>query len=98
MESYRKIRDNLVFTYHSKDNLKGNRIDSDRTDITIHQIVLAIQRGIVGFCGSRRMKKTYKGVEVIYKRDSQGKYVVITYYRKYRKNKYRNNYKKVLTY
>ncbi|WP_405101632.1 hypothetical protein [Oceanobacillus sp. FSL H7-0719] len=92
MESYKEIRDKLVLTYHSKDNLHGKRIDCDRTDISVHQVVMAIQRGIISFCGNRRFGKTYKGVKVVYKVDrNTGEYVVITYYR-VRKNKSKKLY------
>lgn len=89
-DKYYEIRNNLVLTYHSRDNLYGNRNDCDRTDISIHQIVMCILNGMIGFCGNKRMKKTYKGIETIYKRDKAGKYVIITYYR-VNKNK---NYQK----
>jgi len=89
MEKYEDIRSNLVFTKHGKDNLYGQRKGTDRSDITIHQIVLAIQKGVLSFCGHKRFGKTYKGVKVIYKKDAKGKYVVITYY-----HTPRNNYKK----
>lgn len=81
VESYDNIRNKLVLTRHSKDNYHGNRDDgSDRSDITIHQIVMAIQKGRIGFCGHKRFKKDYGGIRVIYKVDNEGNYVVITYY------------------
>lgn len=83
MDSYDNIRNNLVLTYHSKENLYNKRCDGvDRSDISIHEIVMSIWKGrISSFAGHRRMMKTYRGVTVLYKVDEEGKYVVITYYR-----------------
>lgn len=98
MDKYTEVRENLILTYHGKDNFYGNRKDCDRTDITVHQITSAIAFGVAGFAGNRRMIKTYKGVTVVYKVDKDGKNVVITYYKAGAKKKYKNKRRKSLTY
>lgn len=75
-----EVKSKLVFTYHGKDNLKWRR-----KGITVDEIVEAISRGVIGFAGHKRFKKTLNNLTVIYKIDDDGNIVVITYYRDYRK-------------
>ena len=81
-DRYLEVRSKLVLTNHSKDNFQGYRGDKDnRTDIQIYKIVNCILKGQLSFAGHLRMMKTFKGIVVIYKRDNDGNYVVITYYK-----------------
>lgn len=98
MDKLQEVKSNLVLTYHSKDNYYGNRVGYDRTDISIHQVASAIAYGQLGFAGHRRYKVTHKGLTVLYKKDQDGKYVIITYYKRKPRNKYKNKSKKLLTY
>lgn len=100
-DKYIQVRDNLIFTFHGKDNIMGTRTDNqNRTDIPLHMIVSCICYGIAGFAGSKRFKKTLRNLEVIYKLDKETdpdnvKYVVITYYR-VNKKKYLNPVDRIL--
>lgn len=85
-KKYKEIKENLVLTYHGKDNLHERR-----PHIRVDDVVKAIAWGNLGFAGHRRYKSTdfKNNIEVIWKRDREtGEYVVITYYR-ISKNKYK---------
>lgn len=84
-----EIKSKLVFTYHGLDNLKWRR-----KGITVDEIAEAILRGVIGFAGNKRFKKTLNGVTVIYKIDEKENIVVITYYKK--RNNKKDNYQRVL--
>ncbi len=90
-QKYIHIWDNLVFTDHGEDNLHNRR-----PDISKKEIVLAILFGKKNFAGSTncRIMVYHKGLKVLYKIDSQGKYVVITHYRT-RSAKRQNNKKNI---
>ncbi|WP_226035700.1 hypothetical protein [Aquibacillus saliphilus] len=94
MEKWREVRKKLVLSDHAKENYNGTRIDGhDRTGITLNQIAQALSYGIKGYAGYVANKSVHRGIEVIFKVDDKGNYVVITYYRKKRKNSRNNIYK-----
>lgn len=84
-----EIKSKLVFTYHGLDNLKWRR-----KGITVDEIAEVILRGVIGFAGNKRFKKTLNGLTVIYKIDEKENIVVITYYKKL--NNKKDNYQRVL--
>ncbi|MBM7598176.1 hypothetical protein JOC34_000533 [Virgibacillus halotolerans] len=77
MNKYKEIESKLVFTHHGDER----KLHPKRKDITKNQIINTIMKGTLGFAGSKRFKKNYKGIEVIYKKDGQGNIIVITFYK-----------------
>ncbi|WP_079709798.1 hypothetical protein [Paraliobacillus ryukyuensis] len=81
MYNCRYVDKRLVFTYHAHDNKNGTRYDGkDRTRIPRYKIVQTIAKGQYGIAAHGSYKKTLKNIEVIYKVDDDGNFVVVTYY------------------
>lgn len=79
MTTYHDVQSKLVLTHHGEDNYRWRR-----NNIPLRDVIRCIADGELGFAGgNNRYKSThYKlGVEVIWKKSKDGKYVVITYYK-----------------
>lgn len=86
-----EIREKIVLTKHAYENYTGRRKDGeDRTNITIEDIVGVLVYGRYAYSKNHLSRKIYKGIEVVYKIDDAGYYVVITYCRKTSKRKFHN--------
>ena len=80
---YQYVKENLVFTNHGNLNLRKRRRDITKSHVAMC-IAYGVPRLVNREAGHDKLMRSYYdklGVEVVYKIDNKGKYVVITHYR-----------------